>query len=107
MHIREGIKVFFSVFPSRFATERGCFGWDLAILSCGRMAGMAPELAPPLSASAPHWREGIWPRWVWHAPGPLARWFFDGIGSRTWGSPTRRPGSCHQATAAPVYRKTP
>ncbi|GBL80834.1 hypothetical protein AVEN_26260-1 [Araneus ventricosus] len=33
----------------------------------------AGAVAPPLQPSAPHQREGIWPRRIWRAPGPLTR----------------------------------
>ncbi|GBN43003.1 hypothetical protein AVEN_124590-1 [Araneus ventricosus] len=36
------------------------------------MTRTAPGLAPPLQASAPHKREGVWPlRVIWRATGPI------------------------------------
>ncbi|GBN48200.1 hypothetical protein AVEN_156177-1 [Araneus ventricosus] len=36
------------------------------------MTRTTPELAPPLQASTPHQREGVWPlRMIWRAAGPI------------------------------------
>ncbi|GBM28601.1 hypothetical protein AVEN_72175-1 [Araneus ventricosus] len=36
------------------------------------MTRRTPELAPPLQASTPHQREGVWPlRMIWRAAGPI------------------------------------
>ncbi|GBL99928.1 hypothetical protein AVEN_19423-1 [Araneus ventricosus] len=44
------------------------------------MTRTTPELAPPLQASTPHQREGVWPRaYGWACIGPNTQPIFNGI----------------------------
>ncbi|GBN37607.1 hypothetical protein AVEN_263916-1 [Araneus ventricosus] len=85
---------------SRFEAHEEYVGTNLVIFNRGQMTRTTPEPVPPSSSflTIPEGRH-FTPTDLM-GTGLLTRWFFGGIGSRSWNSPAPKPRPYHQATAA-------